>query len=1046
MASGGLNLLDDALALAAGGFRVFPLRPGTNVPLIPKPKVDENDPTPAAEQIEACIASYVARYGGGTGRGFHDATRDEDQIRAWWAKTPNANIGIATGRVWIDGIERWLTVIDIDEHDPAISGNEAWAALLAQHGADELDTWIVLSPTGGGRHIYLLTEKAYSNGAAKGLPSGIDVRGDGGYVVGPPSPRGDGSYEWDGADLPAFPIAASPAWLVAKLDAGDITDEAMRQRMIDAAEAKRARDPDARPMDRWMAQVRWEELLRQSGATEVSIDMDVAGNVTSTWARPGVDHASASLNWAGGNVLKVFTSNWPGLAENETYDKWRFAASQFHGGDMDAVKTWWIEEERRRGTDPAARAARAFADALATGDIIGIEIPDTMPPPPVPPKVTGPGAVTEPWSRPDVEIVRNDQHRAVELLKDAWRQINSPDCTAPGHPGSPIIYTTDSGDVRLHVDVNGNPRMEPVTLDIFRAEFAKYCRFWEWTADRSKKTEDGTPELKVTHKFLPDTHAKAVLASTTKISDWPLMGFSPLPVLHRDGTWATTRGYDRSTKYYVRDTFAAAPPAPSSVEIKDAVVLVSECFDQFPFATSGDFANAFALFLTPIMRPYLYGDVPLALINAHSPGIGKSALASAVATLHTGVPDGTWTNLGIDPKSDVENEKEIISILLTDPNAVIVWDNLDHALRSTAITRLVSKRTYNGRRLGKSEALKLANNTTPIITGNNIEIGGDYARRTYRIHLELPPDQIERPEKRVPAGGWKHADLNQWIVSSRDEIVRAMMTMINAWIAADRPMWSETGKGASFTEWSGVVGGILSVCGVEGFMSDDEAFQADADSEQAEWAEFLSCLHAVIGSSPITAATVLEMVLDAEKAEREGGIVTDLLHNAKLELAQALPGYVLELRPRGAGSMARSLGRAMGKRNGRREGNWVLKRIDLRTANKTHFIVTPLASRTNTASPAAAPVEPEPAESTPSDPAPAAPVPAEHSSEVIDNGALVEPADAAGSAPGDGGAAEYFDTPEPAVGTQVSAPPAPAPADTPFDPDDLADDPDLKGF
>ncbi len=60
--------LDEALAYAKRGWAVFPLRPSSKFPLIPK---DEG------------------------GRGCLDATTDEQQIRAWWTRQPDANIGLA---------------------------------------------------------------------------------------------------------------------------------------------------------------------------------------------------------------------------------------------------------------------------------------------------------------------------------------------------------------------------------------------------------------------------------------------------------------------------------------------------------------------------------------------------------------------------------------------------------------------------------------------------------------------------------------------------------------------------------------------------------------------------------------------------------------------------------------------------------------------------------------------------------------------------------------------------------------------------------------
>jgi putative DNA primase/helicase len=64
------GFLGPALAYAAMGWPVFPLRPGRKVPL---------------------IAKAVG------GNGVHDATCDEAQVKAWWTRSPDANLGLACG-------------------------------------------------------------------------------------------------------------------------------------------------------------------------------------------------------------------------------------------------------------------------------------------------------------------------------------------------------------------------------------------------------------------------------------------------------------------------------------------------------------------------------------------------------------------------------------------------------------------------------------------------------------------------------------------------------------------------------------------------------------------------------------------------------------------------------------------------------------------------------------------------------------------------------------------------------------------------------------
>jgi hypothetical protein len=116
--------------------------------------------------------------------GFKSATRDESIIRAWWAQWPNAMIGLPTGAV------SGLFVVDLDI-DKGKDGRKAYADL----GYDELDTLATITPRGG-VHLFFRHRDGLGN-TASALAKGIDTRGDGGYVILPPSMREDGRrYEW----------------------------------------------------------------------------------------------------------------------------------------------------------------------------------------------------------------------------------------------------------------------------------------------------------------------------------------------------------------------------------------------------------------------------------------------------------------------------------------------------------------------------------------------------------------------------------------------------------------------------------------------------------------------------------------------------------------------------------------------------------------------------------------------------------------------------------------------------------------------------------
>ena len=130
--------------------------------------------------------------------GFKAASTDHEQIRSWWNKWPDALIGMPTGK------ETGIFALDIDL-DPArgIDGEKSLSALAAQYG--KLPETKEIRTRRGGRHLYFSMEPGICNSTGK-YGSGLDVRGEGGYVIVPPSP----GYTFIGNADPA----KAPEWLI----------------------------------------------------------------------------------------------------------------------------------------------------------------------------------------------------------------------------------------------------------------------------------------------------------------------------------------------------------------------------------------------------------------------------------------------------------------------------------------------------------------------------------------------------------------------------------------------------------------------------------------------------------------------------------------------------------------------------------------------------------------------------------------------------------------------------------------------------------------
>jgi putative DNA primase/helicase len=140
-----------------------------------------------------------------TRNGHWDATTDPHAIERWWKRWPSANVGVPTGK------KSGVVVLDVDVDDGGLDS----LAKLERAGLPVPKTARVHTG-GGGIHVFFRypRETVIRNSAGM-LGPGLDVRGEGGYVVVPPS-RTRGLYRW----VDTSPLAEA-SWLIERLAEGE---------------------------------------------------------------------------------------------------------------------------------------------------------------------------------------------------------------------------------------------------------------------------------------------------------------------------------------------------------------------------------------------------------------------------------------------------------------------------------------------------------------------------------------------------------------------------------------------------------------------------------------------------------------------------------------------------------------------------------------------------------------------------------------------------------------------------------------------------------
>jgi hypothetical protein len=427
------------------------------------------------------------------------------------------------------------------------------------------------------------------------------------------------------------------------------------------------------------------------------------------------------------------------------------------------------------------------------------------------------------------DIVITDGYDPHELAPELWRYVaeaNQP----------PRLFLSDSGSVRIEI-VDGRPIVNELTNDRLKQEIHRVVRF------QGKRGFKPCPQPLV-------TEMRAIVFEQIPLPRLRQVATAPM-IAGDDGKIVTENGYheDLGVFLWCSEPISAVPQSPSAEELANAVRIINEPLQDFPFVGESSKATALAIMLTPFVRRLIHGATPLHLIEKATPGTGASLLTDALLTPSVGSAVQKLT----PPTQETEWKYSLEAVLRGLPAAVVI-DNV-RELTSVSLAKTLTDDVLVTRLVGSSNTAALPVMCVWVGTGNNPTLHQEIARRSIRCQLDAG---VEQPWL---GRTFQISNLKDWLREHRPEMVWAVLTIIRSWLVAGQPKAAKTV--GMFESYCQVVGGILEHAGIEGFLGDG-AFVASGEDLQTEaerW--FITLWWARFKDSNVRVTDLLECVTQA---------------------------------------------------------------------------------------------------------------------------------------------------------------------------------------
>lgn len=335
------------------------------------------------------------------------------------------------------------------------------------------------------------------------------------------------------------------------------------------------------------------------------------------------------------------------------------------------------------------------------------------------------------------------------------------------------LYVRGGKLIELIFDEKGNEKYSEIGANRFATLISQHVRLYKFFPG-NKEEPPGWVKTQVSGK---DRIPQELMAMPVYPGVRPLDGVASAATLREDGSVLCEPGYDSKTRLYFSGEPLELSHKPTREEGVQAMKRVQRIFRQFPINALARSAHL-SMLLSAVARPYIQGPCPVLLVDANQKQSGKSLLAQSVSIVMTG---RMGTRVDWVQKDELMPEK-LHACMCTDPR-ILFFDNVRNGitLKSETLDGAMTAMNITRRGHYSHQNMDMPFKPLVLITGNGFSVGGDMGPRSMYIRVET---KLEHPEERDDL---EIKNLIEHLKEHRTEIIKDLITMWRAWIAAGEP-------------------------------------------------------------------------------------------------------------------------------------------------------------------------------------------------------------------------------------------------------------------